>query len=522
MWADSLNPLNIAFLAVLAFGIALFALFIMARQRPQPIETVAKPEAPETAFLFQDGLLVDSTAAARRLLDLTASADDDLTRLARFLAPRFPTLFQHLDDLPDAAERTLAASDSMSHLKMRRIDDRLHLALEDTAQNAPQYAPDRHCLGALFEELKTHRTLSDAIPFPMWRQTQDGKILWANSDYRAIEALLGRKNTNAICPSQIFPEPPDFATDKTRVQRVKLELPQEAEPRWFEYQISWVDDDLFVAAIPCGRVVRAERSLNGFVQTLTQTFAHLNVGLAVFSRTRELAIFNPALTALLELSPEFLIQRPTLFQVFDRLREQRIVPEPKDYKTWRRKMSALEAAATDSAISETWSLVDGRTFRVTGRPHPEGAVAFLFEDISEEITLERKFRADLQLGHAVIDGLDEAISVYSTSGELVFSNKAYREFWPSAPGAESTIETFVESTRLWQNASMPTPVWGDARDFAATIGERANWTAEIRLRDGRSVDCRFETLEGGFTLAGFSESLAITTPVDKKPRRISA
>ena len=62
-----------------------------------------------------------------------------------------------------------------------------------------------------------------------------------------------------------------------------------------------------------------------------------------------------------------------------------MMPEPKDYRSWRQQMSDLEAAAQNGTYEETWALPTGQTYRVTGRPHPDGAVALLFEDISAEV-----------------------------------------------------------------------------------------------------------------------------------------
>lgn len=507
-------------LIVTAFAIAVAALVFMAMRPGRKIFPKNGPAQPAVVFIFDGDALVDATGAAQHLLDLTQACGSDLGRLVGFLAPRFPDLHDGLVNCGERGVVKMTSSDGLSHLRLQTAGRRLRLSLSDIGQSTPLPIPDRQSLTVLANELKMHRAIGDGIPFPIWRQTAEGEILWVNAQYRALAKKLGAQDADARVPARIFLTEPVAAEAKMGVQRTRLELPHEAEPRWYEYQVSAVGSDLLVAAIPVDRVVAAERSLHDFVQTLTQTFAHLNVGLAIFSRSRELAVFNPALADLLELSPEFLITRPTLFQVFDRLREHRLMPEPKDYKTWRQQMSVLEAAAADGMHSETWSLVDGRTYRVTGRPHPEGAVAFLFEDISAEISLERRFRADLQLGQAVIDGLDEAIAVFSPSGELAMSNRAYAGLWGIEAQPEGAPVTFQEASRLWQTASVPTPVWGDARDFAATISERSNWAADIRLRDGRRLACRFETMPGGCTLVGFAatpEPVLAPLPAIRQP-----
>src|SRR6056300_930551 len=73
------------------------------------------------------------------------------------------------------------------------------------------------------------------------------------------------------------------------------------------------DGSLYIAT-PCNRLVAAERSLRNFVQTLSKTFAHLPVGLAIFDQKRELISFNAALVELSTLDPRWLSGRPSLFE----------------------------------------------------------------------------------------------------------------------------------------------------------------------------------------------------------------
>jgi hypothetical protein len=55
----------------------------------------------------------------------------------------------------------------------------------------------------------------------------------------------------------------------------------------------------------------------------------------------------------------------------------------------------VETAANGAAFEETWALPDGRTFRVSAAPHPDGALAFLIEDVTSDTHLKRSFRAEL-------------------------------------------------------------------------------------------------------------------------------
>ena len=203
-----------------------------------------------------------------------------------------------------------------------------------------------------------------------------------------------------------------------------------------------------IFAVTADATVKAERSLREFVQTLTKTFADLPIGLAIFDRKRNLQLFNPALIDLTGVETGFLTARPTLYAFLDRLREARMVPEPKDYRSWRNKMTSLEAAASSGHHVETWILPGGQTYRVTGRPHPDGAVAFLFEDITSEMSLTRRFRAELSLGAEVLDAVDEAIAVFDGSGRVVTTNRRYAAQWGDDTGA-----TLADHMARWRRAA---------------------------------------------------------------------
>ncbi len=56
-------------------------------------------------------------------------------------------------------------------------------------------------------------------------------------------------------------------------------------------------------AVDASAALEAERTLARFVRTMTETFAHLNVGLAIFDRNQTLAMFNPALMEMWQADP---------------------------------------------------------------------------------------------------------------------------------------------------------------------------------------------------------------------------
>lgn len=268
--------------------------------------------------------------------------------------------------------------------------------------------------------------------------------------------------------------------------------------------LSPVDGGTIYHATSRTALIRAEEAQRDFVQTLAKTFAHLSIGLAIFNRDRQLALFNPALTDLTGLSVSFLSPRPTIDTFFDALRENRRMPEPKNYKTWRQRMADLISAAEVGKFEEVWSLESGQTYNVKGRPHPDGAIAFLIEDISAEISLARNFRAELELNQNLVDTFEDALAVFSQSGQLTFSNKAYDQLW-STPG-ESTVAgtSIIDTVKVWRQKSAHNPLWQNLQDSVAHGQDRREWSMQVSPNDRPPMLCKVVPIASGATVVRFS------------------
>lgn len=495
-------------LVVSSMGTALLALFVMGHFLPSrrvswtPMEQMGDA----VVFLFQDRRLVDATPDARALLDTGPSYLDDWPRVLAVLGGRFPEFATEIGELAERQRIELSDPVTGNRVEAEWRGGLARIVFREGKEAAQQSGPlpDRFSHAAIVEELATLRGVIDDAPILVWKEDAAGAVRWANAAYvNLVRRVSDSPDTVGWPLPRLFnqrPVGPDMAEPP---RRLSISVPDESTPLWFDSYDEAQEEDTLVFALPADKLVRAEGSLREFVQTLTKTFAHLPTGLAIFDKERRLALFNPALTDLSALEPSFLSSRPTLFEFLDQLREHRRMPEPKNYPSWRKEITELESAAASGNFQETWSLPTGQTYRVTGRPHPNGAIAFLFEDISAEISATRRFRAELELGRSVLDSLDEAIAVFSASGALVFCNRSYRELWQHDPETKLGETAIGDATGIWQVSCRPTPVWGDLRDFVHDAGERAEWTAEVRLVDGRQLSCRFAPLAGHATLAAF-------------------
>ncbi len=504
--------LVLAFTSVASAVIALLILSAWSRRR-SAADTVDPGESDDRAvFLFDDRDLVDASAAARRLLAVAPVRGDAWTQLVANLSPMFPGFEARMATLAQRGCLSMRAEGEQPIGLLAEWRGGLaRITLTDDTAGGHDMTVDRLSQRAMEEEIASLRTTVDEAPVLIWRQDASGAVVQANRAYMALAAARAEDGLGTWPLPTLFDAAPEA---EGRSWRARLDLPDAARPRWFDCHSATIGDEQLHFAQPVDALVQAEASLRDFVQTLSKTFAHLPIGLAVFDRARRLQLFNPALTDLTTLSPDFLIGRPSLAAFLDRLRERRMLPEPKDYRNWRERITDLEQAAAKGHYQETWELPGGQTYRVSGRPHPEGAVAFLFEDISAEVTMTRRFRAEMAMGQSVIDALDEAMVVFSDRGAVTVTNAVYDTLWPQVRPQGAGARSAGEALQIWREACQPGPEWDDAaarlREAlmpmqGAAASARQPWTAQISRRDGRPILVRVTPLPGGATLVGFRQ-----------------
>lgn len=460
-----------------------------------------------SVFLFEGTDLVDASPSAEYIFAEAPPAGTDWDRTLAALGPLFPRLATAIGRVDGMGSVTLRSQDGASRLVAEAIDRRVRITVMEAGGGASEVMLDPGIFRSVLRELDLLRSITSRIPFPIWRQTSDGEITWSNRAFLDLGRQIADDDQAPTWPPRaIFPaDPVSELSRDLGVRRVSVRCPRNEQDLWFECRSTEIDEEILFTAIGIDATVAAEKQLRDFMQTLTKTFSHLTTGLAVFDRHRRLALFNPALTDLTGLPVDFLAARPTLYSVLDRLRDRRMVPEPKNYGSWRRQIADLEAAAVDGTFSETWSLPENRTYRVTGRPHPGGALAFLMEDISAEMSLTRRFRSELELGQAVIDAFDDAIAVFSPNGTLSMVNAAYQALWATDVGDTIDLPTVTEISRHWMARSEATPLWGDLREFVLHATDRTSWRDEIRMTDGRLLACHVMPLTGRSTMVRFRE-----------------
>ncbi len=386
----------------------------------------------------------------------------------------------------------------------------------DTTAVQPQSAAGP-ATGAAGHDLEV---LLDRAPMITWLRDADGRIVWCRGriatrhgtvDCAAVAQALrltprpAAEKRPAAGPDA---EPPAAVAADPVPRRFRMEIPGGAQGARIVLDAAETDasDGGSIGfAVDAAPLLEAEQTLSRFVRTMTETFAHLTVGLAIFDRNQTLVMFNPALVQMWQADPAWLARRPSLREIIDRLRANRRIPEAADFHGWRRKLTGLFEDTEAADYEELWHLSDGSDIRVLARPHPHGSLAFVFDDITERLRLEQQFRHSIDLRRATLNRLDEGLAVFGHDGLLQIVNAAFHEIWGTDAASIRPAMHARELMPLVAGLTVETDVWRRMLTFVTSDETREPWDARLTLGSGRILRARFAPLPDGSTLAAFSD-----------------
>lgn len=499
-------------LSMLILGSA--GLYALPRHRQ-----ILPPDAAEggLTLLFDGDRLLDASAAGRAFFAaLPAGGPGDWHRFLAWAEQSFGPGAAALHQLKtEGVLRIGPAADSGLLLRGEWRSGLQHIRLSPS-DAAPDLPSDTPAIRLRDAELARLRAILEALPLPLWTEDpREGIVTAVNSAY---DALLPANIRDRPAARRGWPLPQAFPPGSKDGSLLTLGTGTGAR-RWRLRRLD-VPGAPVRLALPAEETPAGDDAMNAFVRTLALTFAGLPIGLAVFAPSGELRLFNPALTDLTGLPAEFLAAQPRLSAFLDELRHRNMLPEPRDYPAWRARIASI-GAEDCPGYEEIWPLPDGQTFQVVGHSPAPGAITLLIHDISHEVSRSRRLRTDLALGQSVLDAMEEAVIVFSASGDVLLSNSAYDRLWHENLSESLTLHRIGTICAAWRAQSTPDPLWSEVERWLQRPERRDPLEGMIRRRDGRALRLHLKHLPGDAVLVTFRSAAqrAATTPATSPARR---
>ncbi|MBL4595063.1 MAG: PAS-domain containing protein [Robiginitomaculum sp.] len=342
-------------------------------------------------------------------------------------------------------------------------------------------------------------------PFPVWRLSSGQKLIWANSCYvQTVEA----NNLDDAMKQQLF-----LTSDSFEMTKVALEESDaksgvfpvviRGERRYLEIGVWPVSGGVTCVARDVSDEQALREKMTRQSRAHDETLDHLADAVAIFSAGQRLIFHNKAFRQLFDLDEQWLDERPEHGALLDHLRERRRIPDRSDYQVWKTsELARYGENPDDETVDELWSLPDERTLRVAILRHPLGGLLYIFEDISDQLTLQTKFNTLISVQRETLNKLTEAVAVFGSDGGLRLHNEAFVALWQLQDVNLALGEPFREIAQH-SHALFPDQQYWD--EMQATITDmspevRGHRQAEIKRADGKILTWVSWPLSDGATV----------------------
>jgi signal transduction histidine kinase len=362
--------------------------------------------------------------------------------------------------------------------------------------------------GKLAGEMAALHAVLDAVPHQIWLRYPDGRLAWVNKAY--ADAVDCRHPNEAISKGVELIDRPL----RERIAIANTEKPYRDR----------------VAAIISGRRTMLEvvdvrspfgsggigvdaaetealrMTLEAEMATHVRTLNELPIAVAIFDRKQQLRFNNAAYQKLWSLDSEFLKSNPADGEILDRLRADRRLPEQVDFRVW--KQGLLEGYQKNETVENLWHLPDGRMLRVVSNPTPDGGVSYVYDDMTERMTLEAQFKALSRVQNETLDSLKEGVAVFGSDGKLKLANAAFTAMWRLH--AEALLDNpHIDELIQRCPSAAESQSWAIVRRVVTRLADAREGLASRDIRaDNSVIDCVTSPLPDGATLVTFADVTA--------------
>ncbi len=353
-------------------------------------------------------------------------------------------------------------------------------------------------------EMTALRAMAENLPFPVWRRNEIGRIVWVNNAYvSAIEA----QSADAVIASGaelLGPKTRDNIRDTHKKGRnfdESVPTTVAGERRHLHIQDVVLTDGSIGIAIDESRVDNVREELARQADTHAGILDQLTAAVAVFGPDRKLRFHNAAFRTLWDLPTDFLDARPDEGTILDQLRAARKLPEQANYREWRD--AHLQGYSAKGARQDWWHLPDGQSIRMVAISNNEGGMTYIYENVTEQLSLESRVNVLSQLQGETLDHLAEGVAVFGSDGKLRLFNPVFADIWRLSPNMlreEPHITEIIEHCSVIYSEA---EVWDGIRLSVTDLDNTWPLSGRMDRPDGSVVEYSTVSLAHGMTMLTF-------------------
>ncbi len=346
-------------------------------------------------------------------------------------------------------------------------------------------------------------------PFPIWRMSGSGRLVWANHAYvTAVQA----GNLSQVLDQQIHLD--DIAAsaaatvlDDQSVQIAERNVIVNGQRKAMRISLFPISGGAVGTALDASESDNLRETLKRHIRAHDELLNNMDEAIVIFGSDQRMSFYNTAFAQLFGLDEGWFKNRPSHQEWLDRLREKNLLPPISDYSDWKSQELSYYNDWPDEVVDVIWSLPNGKTLRLARMRDGHGGLTLLFSDITNTVTLQSQFNTLINVQAATLDKLSEGITVFGPDGRLKISNSAFQTLWQL--DAED-VEPGVDFSTIIEKCL---PLYHDQIFWSNMKGRTTNPNPEIRLHvdgeisrsDDRMLTWLSRPLPDGATLIAWDD-----------------
>lgn len=353
--------------------------------------------------------------------------------------------------------------------KQNNCNEFIFITIEDaTEKNKKRQKEEVTHVQALKENIIISN-ITNNIPMALWHRNSQGRIDYCNETYAsALECSAAKIKTENL---ELFSKN-DIDLHDLSEQALTNHQPSisrqhaviQGSRRLVEIGIHPISETFSTIgyALDISETDDLSSKLSSTTSAYHEIFNTISIPIAVFDERKNLNYYNTAYAKLFDFKESFLEQNITFADILDDLRHRKKIPEHANFKEYKRKRAELFHNVI-KPVEEFVDLPNEDTLRVRIAPYPLGGLIFVYENITDQLNLERGVNTLLAVQKETINHLYEALIVIEKNGKIQFLNNAMEKLFNISSAKILVNKPFHSWTSIF-------------KDFFLDETQHTNWT----------------------------------------------
>lgn len=307
-------------------------------------------------------------------------------------------------------------------------------------------------LKSLSERAEKYKEYCDLIQEPFWIRDTNLNLIFANQiflemlDCKNIEDVT--KNNLWICNSAKADILARLAIQKNDIQSMDITYVKEGRTLWGSVTETPVTNDegqffLFGQLSDKTKEKELEQRASHLEAGIQEILTNISIAASLFDSQRRLRFYNQAFMNLWGLDAAYLDTAPDHLDILDKLRANRLLPEQRDYKSWRDEIFA-PYHNLNGCYEAIWQTPQQKTIKCTVSSYANGGVVCLQEDVTDYLALEHSHSVLTDNLRNTLNALDEGVLLCDMNGKIKVFNSEMSKIFDTEINLNTHLTTLLK------------------------------------------------------------------------------